>query len=199
MKKIYFLFVIIIPLIGFSQKFGVKAGLNFSNITNASAIGASSQTGYHAGIFLDIGKKIIGSKTEILYSQQGYNYSTDSTKGSVKNNYIALAQFLAINITKYIQIQIGMQTAYLLNAKNDSAKTTTGYPAADNILKFYNRFDYGYGGGLEIHPIAGLLIGARYMVSLSNLYNASNFSNGSYSSGINFKNNVVQLFIGYRF
>ena len=200
MKKIICLLIISTPLIVFSQKFGLKAGLNFSNISNASAINASSQTGFHAGVFLDIGKKIIGSRTEIIYSQQGYNYSTDSTKGSVKNNYIQFAQFLAINITKYVQVQVGFITGYLLNAKNDSTKST-GYAAADNILKFYNRFDYGFGGGIEIHPFAGILVGARYNLSLNNLYNVSNFTNGSnsYSTNVDFKNNVVQVFVGYRF
>jgi len=198
MKKIYLLFVVIAPLIGFSQfAIGVKAGLNFSNISNASAINASSQTGFHAGGFLGFGK-LIGSRTELLYSRQGYNYASDSTKGSVKHEYIDLAQFFTINITKYVQIQLGMQMGYLLHAKVDSSQST-GNATADNILKYYNRFDYAYGGGLEIHPIAGLLIGARYMVSLSDLYNTSNFSGGSYSPGINFKNNLVQIFIGYKF
>ncbi len=200
MKKVFCLLIISTPLIVFSQKFGIKAGLNFSNISNASAINASSQTGFHAGVFLDIGKKIIGSRTEIIYSQQGYNYSTDSTKGSVKNNYIQFAQFIAINITKYVQVQVGFITGYLLNAKADSAQST-GYAAADNILKFYNRFDYGFGGGVEVHPYAGILVGARYNFSLNSLYNVSSFTNGSnsYSPNVDFKNNVIQVFVGYRF
>jgi hypothetical protein len=74
------------------------------------------------------------------------------------------------------------------------------------MLSFYNRFDYGFGGGLEIHPVLGVLIGARYSLSLNNLYkqNTTATSQGqpSYvpsSGNLNFKNNVVQLYVGYRF
>jgi hypothetical protein len=207
MKRIYCLLMIIIPVIAFSQKLGigVKAGLNFSNITNASAINASSQSGFQAGVFLGLGHKLIGSRTEVLYSRQGYNYSSDSTTGSVKNDYIVLAQLLAINITKFVQVQLGMQMGYLLNAKADSS-TKTGNASIDKILGYYNRFDYGFAGGLEVHPVGGLLIGARYNISFSNLYKqytSGSSNNGSPSfgstSGINFKNNIIQVFVGYRF
>jgi hypothetical protein len=209
MKKNYFLLLVILPLFVFSQKkqsmfrLGLKAGLNFSNITNASSINASSQTGFHAGVLLDIGSKLIGSRMELLYSKQGYDYSTDSSKGSVTHGYIVMAQMVGINITKFVQLQLGMQIGYLLSAKATSNRQSTGYASVDNILSFYNRFDYGFGGGLEVHPIAGLLVGARYSISFSNLYknafSGSNNGSASYSPSIDFKNNLVQLFLGYRF
>ena len=37
-------------------------------------------------------------------------------------------------------------------------------------VSYYNRLDYGYALGIEIHPVMGLLIGARYNISLANLY-----------------------------
>jgi len=220
MKKFYSLLLILVPLFVFSQKtdstistkkksshhtlgIGLKAGLNFSNITNASAINASSQTGFHAGVLLDIGSKVIASRMEFLYSKQGYDYSSDSGKGSVTHGYIVMAQMVAINITRFVQLQVGAQMGYLLNAKATSNQQSTGIASVDNILSTYNRFDYGYGGGIEVHPIAGLLVGARYSVSFSNLYknafSVSNSGSASYSSGIDFKNNLVQVFMGYRF
>ncbi|HMH33177.1 MAG TPA: porin family protein [Puia sp.] len=186
---------------------GLKAGLNFSNVTNVSSINGSSQTGFHAGLFFgSFNKGLIGFRTELLYSQQGYGYSSGSAQGSVGLNYIFLAPMLAINVTRFVQIQAGFQTGYLLNAKADKSSGSTGNQTADKIIQFYNRFDYGFCGGLEIHPVGGLLIGARYNISLSNLYKMPSTSdstgNPSYvpsASGINFKNNVVQVFVGYRF
>jgi hypothetical protein len=187
--------------------FGLRAGLNFANVTNASAINASSRVGFNAGIFLAPSSKILGSKTELIYSRRGYNYSSDTTNGSVNLDYIALAQLMAIHITRYFEIDIGGQTAYLLHAKVDSNKQVVGNAQVNSLLSYYNRFDYGFGGGVEIHPIAGLLIGGRYNISLSNLYKQSYTTNSSgqpqgfapSSPSINFKNNVVQLYIGYRF
>jgi Outer membrane protein beta-barrel domain len=192
---------------------GITAGFNFSNVTNASSIGASSRTGYNVGLFLSpASRSILGSRTELIYSRHGYNYGHDSsgmTAGSVDLDYILLAQYLAINITKWVQIHLGAQTSYLLHAKVDSSnQAANGNPAIASALSYYNRFDYGFGGGVEVHPYAGLVIGGRYSISLSNLYKLP--SSGSMGAGttpsffpsmasLNPKNNLVQLYIGYRF
>jgi hypothetical protein len=216
MKNTFFLVLALSPFFAFSQQdntgseskpatkttyFGIKGGLNFSNVTNASSIGAGSQTGYHAGILVNMGGKLMSFRLEALYSRQGYNFSTDTTSGSVHHDYIYLAELLGINITHFFQIQIGPQTGYLLNAKATTKNQSTGNATADQILSYYNRFDFGMSGGIEIHPFAGILVGARYTLSLTNLYNVSftNSSGAYYSPNIDFKNNVVQIFAGYRF
>jgi hypothetical protein len=69
-------------------------------------------------------------------------------------------------------------------------------------MNFYNKFDYGYGGGIEIHPVSGLLIGARVNISLGNLYDPSSYSSGtapSFIPKIDVKNNVFQIFTGWKF
>ena len=185
---------------------GVKAGLNFANVTNASSINGSTRAGFHAGLFFEPSSRIIGSRTELIYSQHGFNYKAATADGSVNLDYIEFTQMMAINITSYAELMLGGYTAYLLHVKNDSGQISTGNASADQMLSFYNRFDYGFGGGLEIHPVRGLLIGARYNLSFSNLFkqNAAGTDQGQpsyipYSGSPNFKNNVVQLFVGYRF
>jgi hypothetical protein len=181
---------------------GIKAGLNFANVTNASSINSSTRAGYHIGAFFSTDpKRIIGSHTELLYSRHGFNYKNDSVNGSVNLDYLMFTQMIAINITKYFQIQLGGTTSYLLNVKSDSSRYSTGNASADKLLSYYNRFDYGFAGGIEIHPIAGLLIGVRYCLSFANLYKQSTFTGGgSFTTpSVNFKNNVVQLSVGYRF
>jgi hypothetical protein len=64
---------------------------------------------------------------------------------------------------------------------------------------------------VEIHPFMGICVGARYNISLTNLYK-SDFSSMSTGTGtttppsfipstsnLNLKNNVIQLYAGYRF
>ena len=179
--------------------FGIKAGLNFSNVSNAASVNSHSQAGFHAGVLLGgASRRIFASRTELLYSQQGYGFSSDSASGSNRLGYILLAQLMAINITKFVQIQFGGQISYLLNAKVNSNFPSTGNAGADQLLSLYNRLNYGYAGGVEIHPIAGVLLGARYSISLNNLYKSP--LDGPAGAGtINYKNNVVQLFAGYRF
>ncbi len=205
MKKFIVYLILCTPGFAYCQ-IGLKAGLNFANVTNASAINSKSSVGFHAGVLLSPpAKTILSSRTELLFSRQGYDYASGSTTGSVKLNYIVLAQMMAINITKFVQIQLGGQTAFLLSAKADSNKQSTGNAYADKIMSFYNRFDYGFGGGVEVHPVSGLLIGARYTISLSNLYKQPASGTGTpptfipNTSDISLKNNVVMVFVGWKF
>jgi outer membrane protein with beta-barrel domain len=225
MKRAFSFLLLVLPLYVLSQKdstqktqqpkrthnsigIGIKAGLNFSNVTNASSIGNSSETGFQAGLFLDPEThSILGSRTELVYSRQGYDWSTGHTTGTVMLDYLTLAQLMAINITHFVQIQIGAQFSYLLSAKADSStQSTTGNATADQILGYYNRFDYGFGGGIEVRPILGLVVGARYNISLNSLYKQNLNFNGATppsfvpsSNDINFKNNLVQIYVGWRF
>ena len=192
--------------------FGIRGGFNFANVTNASSINATSLAGYHFAIFLaPQSKSVLGSRTELIYSRSGYNYASDTAGGSVNLDYIMLAQYMAIHITKFVEIDLGGQTGYLLNAKVDSSKqVNTGNAEANAAINYYNRFDAGFGFGAEIHPFMGIIVGARYNISLTNLYKNefSSVSMGSggqppsfvpSTSGLNFKNNIIQLYAGYRF
>lgn len=202
MKKIIIASFLIFPGCLFAQ-IGIRAGLNFANVTKASSINNSSRSGFHIGLLLaPSAKKILGSQTELIYSRQGYDYKSGTNTGTVNLDYIMLPQLMSINITKYVSILIGGHMAYLINAKVDSSNST-GNASADKIMDFYNRFDYGYGGGVEIHPVMGLLIGARVNISLGNMYkNFTNPTPGSQPSfipTIDVKSNVFQIYTGWKF
>lgn len=203
MKKLIPLFLFVLPCFVQAQ-LGLKAGANFANITNASSINSSSRSGFHLGAFISPKSRgIFGSRTEFIFSRQGYNYKTSTNTGNVNLDYIVLPQYLAINITKFVQIQVGGQMAILVSAKVDSSNNTGGSNPYGAIMDYYNRFDYGYGGGIEIHPIKGLLVGARVNISLGNLYkditNPTPGSTPSFIPKVDVKNNLFQVFAGWRF
>ena len=201
MKKIVATILIVFPLFCFSQ-FGLKAGLNFANVSNASLINNSSRSGSHAGLFFSpSSKSIISSRTELIFSRQGYNYKTSTNTGNLNLDYIMLPQYMIINITKYFQIQLGGQMAFLINAKVDSSGgSNTGNSSVDKVMDFYNRFDYGYGGGIEIHPVSGVIIGARVNISLGNLYKMPEAGQQpSFVPKVDVKNNLFQIFTGWKF
>ena len=181
-------------------QFGLKAGLNFANVTKASSINNSSKTGFHAGLLMgSASAKVFGFRTELTYSKQGYDYKSSTNTGNVNLDYIMSSNLTCINITKYFQLQFGAQMAYLINAKVDSNTTSTGNEQADKIMNLYNRFDYGFAGGIEIHPVGGLLIGARANISLGSLYKDAQSGQMPAFSNIDLKNNVFQIFAGWRF
>jgi hypothetical protein len=198
MKKNLIIILFVVPVISFCQ-IGIKAGLNFANVTNASSINSSNQSGFMIGLFIaPPAKSIVSSCTELIYSRQGYDYKSGSNTGTVNLEYFVLPQLMGINITKYVQLQLGGQLAYLLNAKVDSSGSggSTGYGA---LMDYYNRFDYGFAFGAEIHPFKGLLIGARYNIGLGKLYKSAQSGQMPTFSAADAKNNVVQVFAGWKF
>ena len=203
MKKIiiYMLLALPLPLIA---QFGIKGGLNFANVTKASSINNSSRTGFHAGLFLAPPTQgVMGFRTEFIFSRQGYDYKSNTNTGNVNLDYIMLPQLMCINITKFFQIQLGGQMAYLVSAKADSSSATGSGGSGNKIMDLYNRFDFGYGGGIEIHPVSGLIIGARFNVSLGDLYKDMSDAVPGTMPGfipkVDVKNNVFQVSAGWRF
>ncbi len=209
MRKIMFLAAFVIPVISFAQlQVGLKGGFNFANITNASSINSSSRSGFLFGFFISPSSKgVLSSRHEIIYSRQGYSYENNTNTGNVNLDYILLPQLMSINITKYFSIQLGGQMAFLINAKADSSTSSgsSGSNPYGPIMDYYNKFDYGFAGGIEIHPFKGLMIGARYNISFGDLYkNISIDTTGmsappSFIPKVNVKNNVVQIFAGWIF
>ena len=197
---------ILVPLFGTAQvAIGLKGGLNFANVSTVSSIDNSNRTGFNVGIFLEPGKShLLSYRTELMFSRQGYNFSTNSNTGNVNLDYLTSAHFMCINITHLFQIHFGGQISYLISAKSDSTPKTSGEPGSStSVLGYSVRADYGFGAGAEVRPVLGLLIGLRFNLSLSPVYNTSSASTSSGQTPAitppNAHNNVVQLYAGWRF
>jgi hypothetical protein len=201
MKKFLIMALAFFPINLWAQ-IGLKGGMNFANVTKVSSINNTSNTGFAVGLFLaPRSKGIMGYRSEIDFSRQGYNFDTNTNTGNVNLDYILLPQLTTINITRFFQIQLGAQMAFLINSKaTESNSNSNSY---GSLMSYYNKFDYGLAGGLEIHPFKGLLIGARYNLSLGDLYkNLATATPGSVPSfipDVNVKNNVVNIYIGWHF
>lgn len=211
------LFIFILNMVGFgaaAQKnktssigLGLKAGYNFAKVTGAASVNASNTNGFQIGAFYSPGSsqsKSFGYRTEIIYSKQGYDFAKANTTGSVNLDYILLPQLTTLNITRFVQLQLGAQIAFLINAKADSAINNGTNNPYNKVMDYYNKLDYGFAGGVEIHPVKGLLIGARLNISLANTNKEQSAGIGlsAYlpnASGANLKNNVLQVFAGWKF
>lgn len=199
MKKTTFLLLLAIPFYSTAQ-FGVKAGLNFANVSNTSSISNNSKTGFNVGIFLaPKSKGLISSKTELILSKQGYNYASGAVKGNADLLYIMLPTYMCFNITRFFQLHIGAQMAYLINAKADSTTTSGSTDPITDVTQYYNRFDYGYGGGAEVHPIGGLIVGARINISLAKLYSDALSGQVPSQTSVDVKQNLFQIYAGWHF
>ena len=116
------------------------------------------------------------------------------------NDYLYMPHLMTFTIAKKVQLQAGGQIGVLLNAKKSTESKDS------SITDFMNRFDYGFAGGVEVYPFKGLIIGARYNLGLGKMYKQYDQSSTTTPYPLpfdpattNFKNGILQLFVGYRF
>jgi hypothetical protein len=111
----------------------------------------------------------------------------------VNLDYLLLPQLFTLNFTKKAQLHAGPQFAYLLNAAVDSTGSSGG-----SLFKYFNRFNLGLAGGAEISPLFGLFFGARMNLSLSHFNKNAGSGNPNFIPKVDVKNNVVQVYVGWR-
>ena len=193
-----FLCLLLPVLVSAQLSIGLKAGLNFANVTNTAGFNNSSRTGYMIGGYISPkSKKILGFRSELILSRQGYDYKTNTSTGNVNLDYLLLPQLITLSFTKKFQLHVGGQAAFLLNAKVDSSNGNNN----GSLFDYFNRFDYGLVGGLEVSPVLGLFVGGRVNISFNSV-NKEPSSGGNWPGFIprlDAKNNVVQLYAGWRF
>lgn len=195
MKKLMVICLLLVSAKGFSQsltqnifkhlEFGLEAGANASNFTNAD-FPTDPLIGFHAGA--TIAYKFTNNfmvQEEFLFSTQGAKIK-GGTLGDqdLKIYYMSVPFLLKYRTNSGFYIEAGAQTGIRL--KEDVAGINT-----DNFAK---RIDLGAAGGIGFQSKMGLGIGARYIYGISKVseFNISNVTN-------DFKNNSIQASIFYTF
>ncbi len=173
MKKI----LLVVAMVAFgltanAQKFGVKGGLNFSNITvNTSGLSASpdGRTSFYIGGLVDftISEKF-HIQPEVLFSSEG---AKDADISFV--NIPVMAKYY---VAENFSLQAGPQIGFVVDAEGG----TDGLETAN--------FGLGLGAGYELE--GGLFFDARYNFGLSNIAKADGFEVDTKS---------FQVGLGYRF
>lgn len=89
---------------------GVKAGVNFANISDVDNL--SSKTGFQAGIFAGIKfTDKVGVQADVLYSQQGAEFDF----GKFDVNYINIPIVLKYYLVQGLNVQAGPQFGFVLD------------------------------------------------------------------------------------
>ncbi len=178
MKK-FILLVAVIGLITFTTNaqgldLGIKAGVNFSNITDASEL--SNRTGFVVGAF--VGGKLndkLGIQGDLLYSQQG----AEADPEKIDLNYVNIPVVVKYFLTEGLNIQAGPQFGFIVD---------------DNIKQVFNNiaeaesFDLTGVVGIGYDLPMGVRIDGRYNFGLTDVIKEGNG-----------KNTVVTLSVGYSF
>ncbi len=179
--------------------FGVKAGLNHSNVYDTQGDGfvASPKFGVACGAYITIPiGKFIGIQPELLYSQRGYmstgevlgnNYSLTHT-----SDWIDVPLLFQLKLTSFFTLLAGPQFSYLVrqtDAFTNGTTTTQQQQSFDNNNPQKNLMCATVGADINIQHF---VIGGRLGWDLQN-----NNADGS-STNPRYKNQWAQLTVGFR-
>ncbi|HEX6431445.1 MAG TPA: porin family protein [Niastella sp.] len=192
MKRVLLICLVLASTKGFSQvffkrfEFGLKAGVNYSNFTDAS-FPTDPLVGFHGGG--TVAFKITDNfliQEEFLFSTQGAKVKSGSTleEQDLKLNYISVPFLLKYRSNFGLYVEAGPQVGML------ASEDVKGL----SVDEFAKKIDVAAAGGIGYQSKLGLGIGVRYVYGLSKVsdFNASNIKN-------DFKNNNLQASIFYVF
>lgn len=175
--------------------FGLKAGVNFSNIYDAEdqEFNADFKIGFAGGAFLAIPMgKFLGIQPEILFSQKGYKAS--GTFLTIPYQYTHTASFIdvpllvAVKPSSFVTLLAGPQYSFLIQEKDEFA---SGSFTQDQDFEI-DKNVFCILGGIDIN-LANLVIGGRAGWDLQN-----NNGDGTVTKP-RYKNVWYQATLGIRF
>lgn len=183
-------------------QFGVKGGVNFSNIYSEDIDDNNVLTSFNAGLFatFPVGD-ILSVQPEILYSRKGgelvYNNAFVSGTAQFKLNYIEVPVLLKVNITDNLNVHAGPYFAYLIDAQetNDASGDAFDYETNYDNDDF-NKFDVGISGGIGF-DFNSIGIGARYNYGFTTIGKEREFAGTTYTYPDG-KNSSLSLYVSYK-
>lgn len=182
-----------------TPQFGIRGGVNLSNLYVNEADDEHMKAGLNAGVFLKLPlANGVALQPELSYSGKGSRIAYNSILGSgafrFNLNYVELPVLFVFNIGKAFNIHAGGYAAYLTGA---NIKSVDDDGSMDEIASFdaddFNRMDFGVSGGIGL-DIDKFSIGARYNYGLKEV--GKDLSRAVLG---NTKNNAVNLYIGIGF
>lgn len=178
---------------GFLMKYGVKAGLNMTSMSNDMAFdpGFGMGVGFRVGGFLNMrwgyrtensskGTGLWGFQPELMYSNQAVK--TDA--GDVKMNYIAVPLLLKVYPTTALSIEVGPELSYLIS----TSPSTMAVDGAEIKVGDCKGMNVGLAAGLAYDFEMGLTVGVRYTYGFTDM-----------AKNLKWKNSNIQITVGWMF
>jgi len=182
--------MMLIPVASQSQtRFGIRGGLNVSNISFDNLPNKSERFGFHLGVFADVPVVIdfMSLQPELSYSVKGTAFKPLNERQTLNMNYVDFLLPVAFKLGS-IDVQVGPFASYLI-----STADYTVFNDNTVIVDAFNKFDAGLTAGLT-YNFNRFLIGIRYNQGFIDV--TDGLSRTLLGSG---KNAVGQISLGYKF
>jgi hypothetical protein len=184
-----------------APKFGVKGGVNFSNLYTDDVEDNNILTGFNVGVFAKLPiTQTFAIQPELLYTTKGaelkYNNAFVTGTSTFKLNYLELPVLLVVNLSENFNVHAGPYFAYLIDgeAKNDSQGTL--FDAENNLDNDdFNKFDTGLSVGIG-YDTDKIGFGVRYNYGLQKVGKERNYNGIDYTYPDG-KNSAINLYLSY--
>ncbi|WP_366518034.1 porin family protein, partial [uncultured Flavobacterium sp.] len=183
--------------------FGIKGGVNFSNLYTEDIDDNNVLTSFNVGVFVSMPiTNFLSIQPEFLYSRKGaelvYDNAFASGTGKFKLNYIEAPILLKVNLTENLNIHAGPYFAYLIDAEVTNESNSGDFDFEENVDNDdFNKFDYGLsaGAGFDFDSIG---FGVRYNYGLSTVGKERSFLGTTYTFPDG-KNSNLSIYAAYKF
>jgi hypothetical protein len=185
------------------SKFGIKGGVNFSNLYTKDVDDQNVLTGYTIGVFTQVPlTNWVSFQPELLYTTKGAELEYDNAfvegTGKFRLNYIEVPVLLKINLTDHFNIHAGPYAAFLVNSKITNEDANGNINFEDEVdSNDLNKFDYGLAAGLGF-DFDNFGIGARYNYGLSTVGKERSFAGTTYTFPDS-KNSALSIYATIKF
>lgn len=186
------------------SQFGVKAGVNFSNMTVDNSDDNTLKTGFHAGAFGRMGiSESFSLQPELLYTTKGFTNSYDALiaegEAKINLNYIELPINLVYHLARDFSFQFGPYFGYLANANVSSSNELLNFfqiDTDDNIDRSrFKPIDIGLTAGLDF-TMQQFIFGFKYNLGLTKVAKDNVVAEQLLGDA---KNTVIQVYAGILF
>ncbi|SIQ09656.1 MULTISPECIES: porin family protein [unclassified Chryseobacterium] len=177
------------PLTSSSKiKFGLKAGLNVSNLSNMDM---NSKAGFYGGAFVNIPvSKDFSVQPEVLYSAAGAKEKGGSN-AKLNLEYLSVPVMFQYKALPNLYVEAGPQFNFLIDARLKKSASTGALKNATQS------FDFGIGLGAGYYFTKNIGINLRYNAGLSDIVKTK-YQYGYDREG-SVKNGVFQVGVNYKF
>lgn len=173
-------------IIGTPARFGIKGGLNYSNLDVQDATNAKWLIGFNLGLFAKLPlSSFVAIQPELYYTTKGSNvtYNNLFVDGTARFNfnYLEFPLLLVLNPISVLNVHFGPYVSYLLNGIVTNESNINLFNFENNInLDDYNRIDAGFvvGVGIDLGP---LNVGLRYNFGLTKIGRERSFLGTTYT------------------
>lgn len=178
----------------FAYKFGVKAGLNMSSMSNSMDNidpGFSMGMGFRLGGFANLrwgqrtenslpGTGWFGLQPEVMYSMMQFGTDTDA----IQMHSVQVPVMLKIYPTTELSFEVGPEFTYIMSTSPDNMAVDGAQIKVGDI----KGMTMGIGVGLSYEMEMGLAIGARYGYGFTEM-----------AKNLPWKNSNIQVTVGWMF